>query len=97
MKVGLSIIDNKECNELYKQDIINARFFKQGIVDSMLCAGELQGGKDTCLVSLRVNNCLTILLAFYDRNIFYDFIENYSSLFYYSLGFYKNNYHFLIN
>jgi hypothetical protein len=50
MKVVLSIIDNKLCNELYETDI-GTRELKNGIVPSMMCAGELPGGRDTCQVS----------------------------------------------
>jgi hypothetical protein len=50
LKVRLSIIDSKLCNELYEQDG-ETRELKNGIVPSMMCAGELEGGKDTCQVS----------------------------------------------
>jgi hypothetical protein len=50
LKVGLSIIDNKLCTELYELDGIT-RELRNGIVPSMMCAGELEGGKDTCQVS----------------------------------------------
>jgi len=50
MKVRLSIIDNNLCNEMYDsgQGTVG---LKNGIVPSMMCAGELEGGKDTCQVS----------------------------------------------
>ncbi|KDR24454.1 serine protease snake-like [Zootermopsis nevadensis] len=47
LKVGISIIDNKLCNELYKMDETTKKL-GNGIVPSMMCAGELEGGKDTC-------------------------------------------------
>jgi hypothetical protein len=50
LKVVLSIIDNRQCNELYEMDGVT-RELKNGIVPSMMCAGELEGGKDTCQVS----------------------------------------------
>jgi hypothetical protein len=50
LKVVLSIIDNKLCTELYELDGIT-RELRNGIVPSMMCAGELEGGKDTCQVS----------------------------------------------
>jgi hypothetical protein len=50
LKVGLSIIESKRCNELYELDGVT-RELKNGIVPSMMCAGELEGGKDTCQVS----------------------------------------------
>jgi hypothetical protein len=50
LKVVLSIIDNKLCNELYESGE-GTRELKNGIVSSMMCAGELEGGKDTCQVS----------------------------------------------
>lgn len=45
LKVALDIIDNNYCNSFY-QDI--RRILPQGITNSMMCAGILQGGKDTC-------------------------------------------------
>jgi hypothetical protein len=50
LKVVLSIIDNRQCNGLYEMDGVT-RELKNGIVSSMMCAGELEGGKDTCQVS----------------------------------------------
>lgn len=47
LKVALDIIDNNYCNSFY-QDI--RRILPQGIAKSMMCAGILQGGKDTCQV-----------------------------------------------
>ncbi|PNF38946.1 hypothetical protein B7P43_G07030 [Cryptotermes secundus] len=47
LKVVLSIIDNRQCNGLYEMDGVT-RELKDGIVPSMMCAGELEGGKDTC-------------------------------------------------
>jgi hypothetical protein len=49
-KVVLSIIDNNSCNEAYNSGE-GTRGLKNGIVPSMMCAGELEGGKDTCQVS----------------------------------------------
>jgi hypothetical protein len=50
LKVVLSIIDNNLCNELYNSGE-GTSGLKDGIVPSMMCAGELEGGKDTCQVS----------------------------------------------
>jgi len=47
LKVVLSIIDNNLCNELYNSGE-GTRELRNGIVPSMMCAGELEGGKDTC-------------------------------------------------
>lgn len=47
LKVVLSIIDNNLCNELYESGEGTIEL-KNGIVPSMMCAGELEGGKDTC-------------------------------------------------
>ena len=53
LKVAISIIDNKVCNELYEQDG-TTRELPRGIMPSMMCAGELKGGKDTCQVSSQI-------------------------------------------
>lgn len=50
LKVKLSIIDNNLCNELYNSGE-GTRELRNGIVPSMMCAGELEGEKDTCQVS----------------------------------------------
>jgi len=50
LKVKLSIIDNNLCNELYNSGE-GTSGLKDGIVPSMMCAGKLEGGKDTCQVS----------------------------------------------
>lgn len=49
LKVVLKIIDNRQCAPLYV-DQINRRRLRNGIVDTQMCAGELDGGKDTCQV-----------------------------------------------
>lgn len=47
MKVALNIIDNSHCQQLYER----SKKLRNGIVSSQLCAGVLEGGKDTCQVS----------------------------------------------
>lgn len=47
LKVGLSFIDNRKCATLYRSE--QSSSLQRGIIDSQLCAGELQGGYDTCL------------------------------------------------
>ncbi|KAG8232282.1 hypothetical protein J437_LFUL011222 [Ladona fulva] len=47
MKVNLDIIDPETCNRLYATDR-NTNKLREGILPSMMCAGELRGGKDTC-------------------------------------------------
>lgn len=43
-KVALNIIDNIHCQQLYER----SKTLRIGIVRSQLCAGYLEGGKDTC-------------------------------------------------
>lgn len=45
MKVVLDIISNDDCGEAFSSEKIN---LKDGLKDSMICAGVLSGGKDTC-------------------------------------------------
>ncbi|CAH0396141.1 unnamed protein product, partial [Bemisia tabaci] len=49
LKVGLSVINNTLCNRLYDKERRTAGSLERGISESMLCAGKLEGGKDTCL------------------------------------------------
>jgi hypothetical protein len=46
MKVKLNIYNNSICNDRY----IGDRKLKQGIIESQICAGVLEGGKDACQV-----------------------------------------------
>lgn len=43
-KVSLNIINNSDCRQLYE----TSKKLRRGIVKAQLCAGYLQGGKDTC-------------------------------------------------
>ncbi|XP_058812894.1 serine protease snake-like [Topomyia yanbarensis] len=45
-QVDLPVIANAECNRLLASP--RTRRFRQGILPSQICAGELAGGKDTC-------------------------------------------------
>ncbi|XP_067000881.2 venom protease [Anabrus simplex] len=47
LKVGLDIISNDQCDKLYHSSKGTVTL-SQGIAPTMLCAGELRGGKDTC-------------------------------------------------
>ncbi|KAG8237584.1 hypothetical protein J437_LFUL003308 [Ladona fulva] len=47
LKVKLSIIDSSTCNDFYQVEATTSKL-RNGIDNTMLCAGELEGGKDTC-------------------------------------------------
>ncbi|VVC36247.1 Serine proteases, trypsin family, serine active site,Peptidase S1, PA clan,Serine proteases, trypsin [Cinara cedri] len=48
LKVDINIIDNAKCNQLYESEK-KRKTLNRGIIDSMICAGDLAGGHDTCL------------------------------------------------
>ncbi|XP_066991487.2 serine protease snake [Anabrus simplex] len=47
LKVALDIINNDQCNRMYRSSV-GTQALPQGITSSMMCAGVLRGGKDTC-------------------------------------------------
>lgn len=46
LKVALDVFNNDQCSRTYKQ----TKHLPEGIKSTMLCAGELKGGRDTCQV-----------------------------------------------
>lgn len=51
LKVGLNFVSPEICNDTFSP-MIGGRKLRVGITaDSMLCVGNLDGGKDTCKVS----------------------------------------------
>ncbi|XP_046409179.1 phenoloxidase-activating factor 3-like [Ischnura elegans] len=67
-KVKLNILDNSVCNESYAVEITLAKL-KKGVDESMICAGDLAGGKDTCQgdsggpLQLRTDSCVTHIIG----------------------------------
>nr|CAD7200078.1 unnamed protein product [Timema douglasi] len=70
LKVSLSIIPNNQCNQMYHSES-KTNELAQGILPSMLCAGELAGGKDTCQgdsggpiqISNKNNHCIHYIIG----------------------------------
>ncbi len=52
-EVDLKIINNTVCEENYRNLIESKTKFPVGIGDSLVCAGQEEGGKDACQVSTR--------------------------------------------
>lgn len=67
LKVALDVFDNSQCSQTYSID----KNIPNGVLDSMLCAGDLAGGKDTCqgdsggplLITKEDNNCVFYLVG----------------------------------
>lgn len=55
--MDLDLIENQRCNKLYEAES-KTNTLNKGIIDTMICAGDLAGGHDTCLVSRRLKNVI---------------------------------------
>lgn len=62
-KVDLPIIENKVCQEWYKDEKKPLT-----IVDTSMCAGFEQGGKDACQVGNRYSICFNVCVLFKIKN-----------------------------
>lgn len=49
MKVQLNYISEDDCKKAYAEDL-GTRRLPDGLISSLLCAGIMEGGKDTCQV-----------------------------------------------
>ncbi|KAK2583861.1 hypothetical protein KPH14_001137 [Odynerus spinipes] len=47
MKVQLNYISQEDCEKSYQFDL-GGRYMPQGLISNLLCAGVMEGGKDTC-------------------------------------------------
>lgn len=50
LKVVLNIISNKQCENFYKP----GRKIRNGLLSNQMCAGYIEGGKDTCQVNINI-------------------------------------------
>ncbi|KAK9890263.1 hypothetical protein WA026_010373 [Henosepilachna vigintioctopunctata] len=68
MKVALHVLENDRCSRTFGGD---RKSLPRGIISSMICAGELKGGKDTCqgdsggplVVTKKNNQCKFYLIG----------------------------------
>lgn len=52
LKVSLDVFDETKCNETFEAEIRTTSQLRRGIDSTMMCAGILEGGRDTCQVNL---------------------------------------------
>lgn len=50
MKVSLNLVNQNECNHSYSASILEKKLAFGINPKSQICAGEMEGGKDTCQV-----------------------------------------------
>lgn len=68
LKVALNVFNNDFCQRAYKR----SNHLPEGIKSTMLCAGELKGGRDTCQVTYSINYLIERFIMPTD-SIFYSF------------------------
>jgi hypothetical protein len=49
-EVSVTIFNNSECRRAYSSPLVPRRNYPEGIINSQLCAGDPDGGKDACQV-----------------------------------------------
>jgi hypothetical protein len=49
-EVSVTIFNNSDCMRAYSSPLVPRRNYPEGIINSQLCAGDPNGGKDACQV-----------------------------------------------
>lgn len=49
-EVSVTIFNNSDCRRAYSSSLVPRRNYPEGIINSQLCAGDPNGGKDACQV-----------------------------------------------
>jgi len=49
-EVSVTIFNNSDCRRAYSSPLVPRRNYPEGIINSQLCAGDPNGGKDACQV-----------------------------------------------
>lgn len=62
MKVSLDFIDQNDCNRSYSLNTASSKLDFGIDPKSQICAGKMEGGKDTCQVRKYFNNILKMLI-----------------------------------
>lgn len=58
----IDIIDETKCKSFYER--AKGRHLSDGVINEQICAGDLNGGKDTCQVSwTKITSCMTSFLS----------------------------------
>ena len=55
-KVHLNFVEHQTCSNLYAADASTSSLSRGIVAESQLCAGVLEGGKDTCQVCMNLFN-----------------------------------------
>jgi hypothetical protein len=71
LKVTLDFVTNDDCAKYYRNDV-GGKQIPEGLIDAQMCSGVLEGGKDTCQVTIAFIKFRSYLTPFSPLKAIYD-------------------------